>query len=159
MNKISVDKLVNNIMHDYDRNRNNSIELDNKRDESYFDDDKITNEGNQTVRTVTRYSNDALFLSADKNKDNKVTKEELKETISQYDKDNDGKLSVRSFWDTITGKPAGELDKLNKDLPETSRVIFRQVLSVNPPIQHPNIPNPNFPKPPFRNNGFLNSRD
>ena len=70
MNKISVDRLVNNIMNDYDRNNNKTIDLDKKHDESFFDDSQITQEGNQTVRTVTRYSNDALFLSADKNKDN-----------------------------------------------------------------------------------------
>ena len=157
MNKISVDKLVNNIMSDYDHNRNNSIDLNPKKDESFHDESETTYEGNQTVRTVTRYSNDQLFLSADKNKDNKVTKEELKETISQYDKDNDGKLSARGLWDVITGKPAGEMDKLNNDLPETSQVIFRQVIN-NGPMYPINPGNPGYPRPPFTHN-YLNSRD
>lgn len=164
MNKISVDKLVNNIMHDYDRNRDKSISLNPKKDESFHDDSQISYEGNQTVKTVTRYSNDELFISADKNKDNMVTKDELKETISQYDTDKDGKLTARSFWDSITGKPAGELDKLNKDMPEKSRVIFRQVINngnLNPmPPINPGFPmNPGYPKPPYSNPKFLNSRD
>lgn len=156
MSSVSVNKFVNSIMNDYDQNRNGSIELKEGSffagDESTYQEDRITHEGNQTVRTITEFSYDQLFIKADKNNDGKVTRDELNDVVKSYDKNNDGKLSARSFWDVISGKPAGELDVFNKEIPERSRVIYRQVISTDPIV--PPIPNP--PMPPHN---FLTSRN
>ncbi len=141
MNDVSVSKYVNSIMYDYDYNRNGSIDLRNDwRTESYFDERQIVTEGNAQYRVTTRYSFDELFLSADKDKDNKVTKQEITDLVNEYDKDKNGKLSYKSIWDWASGKPDGELDVFNKKVPEYKRIIQKDYLGpVNP---NPNVPYP-----------------
>lgn len=147
MGEVSIGKFVNSIMYDYDRNRNGSIELrPTGRDESYFDKRDVQNTPDQTIITVTRYSYDELFLRADKDKDNKVTKDEITDVVNEFDKDKNGKLTARSFWDWLTGKPEGELDVFNRKVPERSRIIYREV--INHPT-NPGHPYPNQPPHPY----------
>ncbi|MFN8671948.1 MAG: hypothetical protein U0457_07695 [Candidatus Sericytochromatia bacterium] len=145
MDNISIGKIVNDAVYRYDQNRNGVIDLDSNQfnDESSYDESRIERQGNTTYRIVDRFSNQDLFVKADVDGDKKVTKEELTNFVSKYDKDNDGKLSARSFWDWVSGKPKGELDVFNQEVPERRREIFRQVIAVDPPM--PPIPNPPMP--------------
>lgn len=143
MNDIPVNRIVNDAMNRYDQNRNGVIDLDASpyKDESFYDESRTERQGNTTYRITDRYSNEDLFIKSDVNNDQKVTKEELSDFVSKYDTDKNGKLSVRSFWDTITGKPKGELDIFNNQVPERRREIFRQVIAVDPmPPYNPNVP-------------------
>jgi len=140
MGEISIGGLVNNIVRDYDRNRNGQLELDKKED--YFDEKTSRYEGDRYITEVHRYTYDSLFKVADTNGDRVITKDELAEVVKKFDKDNDGKLTARSFWDWVTGKPKGEYDVFSEDLPEMKRLIRRDVF-YNP---NPNFPNhPNYP--------------
>jgi hypothetical protein len=135
MGEVPISKLVSSILRDYDRNGNGSIELKaNGNDESYFDKRDVRETPNETVITVTRYSYDELFLKADKNKDNKVTADEITDVANEFDADKNGKLTVRSFWEWLTGKPEGELDVFDRQIPERSRVIYQNTIP-HPPHQ------------------------
>jgi Ca2+-binding EF-hand superfamily protein len=145
MGEVSISRLVNSIVNDYDRNGNGVIDLKaNGRDESYFDKREVRETPNETVITDTRYSYDALFLRADADKDNKVTKDEITAVANEFDKDKNGKLTVRSFWDWISGKPEGELDVFSRQIPERSRIIYQQTI---PHAQGPAYPVGDFPEP------------
>ena len=144
MGEVSVNKFVNSIMNDYDFNRNGKIDLD--KDETYFDQDQTTQEGNMMYRTVTRFSYNDLFVKSDANNDGKVTKEEITDVVNKYDTDKNGTLSARGFWDWLTGKPEGELDVFNREVPERSRIIAKYPIGTVPNIPNPPIPqNPVFP--------------
>lgn len=143
MDNYSVDKLANRIMYNYDRNGDGVVNLKGNRDESYFDEETTTTEGNTIYRNVTRYSNEDLFIKADADQDGKITKDEVKAVLNQYDSNKDGKLSARGFWDWLTGKPEGELDVFNREVPEKARLIAKYPIGQIP--QQPNIPNPPYP--------------
>lgn len=142
MKDISINRIVDDAFNRYDQNRNGTIDLDSNpnKDESFYDESRIEKQGNTTYRIVDRYSNEDLFVKSDTNQDNKVTKEEVAAFVSKYDTDKNGKLSERSFWDWVGGKPKGELDVFNSEIPERRREIFRQVISVDP--NPPYVPNP-----------------
>jgi hypothetical protein len=133
MDQISLKNYVDTIAYQYDRNGNGVIDLD--KDENYYDE----NLGGQ----VTRYSFDELFINADKNKDNKVTRDEINSVVSEYDTNKDGKLSLRNFWEYITGKPEGEWEVFNRKMPERSWVI-----STSPFPNRNSLPVGDFPENP-----------
>jgi hypothetical protein len=128
----SIQRIVTDIMTNYDHNKNGSIELERIKptgnmlqkaaqraknpDErvrsstsSYSIGDELT--VNSSVRTQHQ-----LFVAADANGDKKVTRQELVKFISEnYDSNKNGELESRGakVW-----KPAEELQKFEKDFGE-----------------------------------------
>jgi Ca2+-binding EF-hand superfamily protein len=126
MKDVSISKLVNGVFANYDSNKNNVIELDNN-ERAYVRTD-VSDGIDQTIVTVASFSNDRLFLKADKNNDKKVSKDELENVFREYDHDKNGKLSERCFLDTIFGKAKGELDRFNKDMPQDTKILDRKII-------------------------------
>lgn len=133
MDKISVNNLVNKYFDNYDKNKDQKIELkkDNPKDkfdlpESFYVDMQYSS-STKTHVEVTKTDMSNLFNKADLNNDNILTKDELKTFIKDnYDKGNKGYLSgsttskiplIKIFVDSKDG----EIDKFNTDFkPEIS---------------------------------------
>ena len=127
MDKIGVNSLVNKYFDNYDRNKDNKIELkkESKADkldlpESFYVDMQYSTSDKKEV-TVSKTDMSKLFNKADLNGDNILTKDELTKFIKDnYDKGNKGFLSgsttskipiVKMFVDSKDG----EIDQFNKD--------------------------------------------
>ncbi|MFN8673345.1 MAG: hypothetical protein U0457_14835 [Candidatus Sericytochromatia bacterium] len=113
MDKISVNKLVDSIMYQYDRNNNGKIEIDRGRAINDGRSEKYRIEDDSLNSTVKEFSRQDLFKDADKYgiKNKEITRDELFNFISKkFDVDQDGFLSTRDFGGMIKGSALGEYE-------------------------------------------------
>jgi hypothetical protein len=120
--KLSINDTVNTIFDKFDHNKNNSIEYKkdeykyvevNKRTEKEDEDDLF---GNDEYKLEVHSWNN-FFEKVDTNKDGSVTKEETKNLVSKYDKNNDGKLETSLVGLFFNSKKEG--NQFQKDFPTT----------------------------------------
>jgi hypothetical protein len=128
----SIQRLVTDIMTNYDHNKSGAIELEPFKTSGNFiqkaaqraknPDERVRSSTNSytigdelTVNSTVRTQHQ-LFVAADANGDKKVTRQELVKFISEnYDSNKNGELESRGakVW-----KPAEELQKFEKDFGE-----------------------------------------
>jgi hypothetical protein len=128
----SIQRIVTDIMTNYDHNKNGVIDLERPKatgnilqraaermknpDERVRSNSSTYSNGDEITISSTVKTQHQLFVAADANGDKKVTRQELVSFISQnYDANKNGELESRGakVW-----KPAEELQKFNKDFGE-----------------------------------------
>ncbi len=140
---INIDKAVNTLFDKFDTNKNGKIESSNKEfktlnvaEKNVKPDDIFAKEKDKSSSSLfgTDYyqveliDNTKLFKNADTNNDGIVTKEELKNRLSSYDKNKDGKLDTNIFDFFNKSKKEGNVfDRENKSVttPLSSWSYFR----------------------------------
>jgi hypothetical protein len=109
---ISIKNLSDRIMKKYDQNKDNFIDVNKESSvKEVFSKDSIIS---------TKYSMGSLFKDADNksNKDGKVSKSELYEFISTFDKNKDGDIDGAPLIKILMGKK-GELENFESKYLET----------------------------------------
>ncbi len=120
----NINNLVENRFKDYDHNGNGLIEYKStaKNSEAYRQDERkhYNNDNTYTTEKIT-LSNRKLFTDADNNKDGFVSKTELKNFVSKFDLNKNGKLDLRSFeeWLNNDNKPKAEYKSFSRNYHET----------------------------------------
>ena len=140
---VKVEKLLAEVLMKYDHNRNGVIEL--RKPAGFLPpflrpDERLRQETTRVaekdrngrvirvVYTTHTYTRRDMFYSADTNRDDVVTRQELQALVASFDKDQDGELTRRGVWGWVTRKEKGEHDRLNdqygEELIETDRREF-----------------------------------
>lgn len=124
---VRVDSLTNEILAKYDHDRNGRLELvggggwtlpGQTRDERLRKEtvrQVVRGKDGQIqkfVYTISTYTRRDMFYAADANDNDRVTREELLELVTSFDKDRNESLSRRGLWGWLTFKAKGEYDQL-----------------------------------------------
>jgi hypothetical protein len=127
----SIQRIVNDIMLNYDHNKNGVIELERPKatgnmlqraaermknpDERVRSNSTTYSTGDEINISTTVRTQHHLFIAADADNDKKVTRQELLKFVETYDTNKNGELDSRGakVW-----KAAEELQKFNKDFGE-----------------------------------------
>jgi len=145
----TIDRLVDNIFSDYDKNRNGRIELRNyygDRDESFRDEKSVKSGYYQDVITVTRHSNAELFYNADQNRDGEVSRYELRRYVENYDINYNGVIDRKDPYGNVYAP--SENDRFRRENRETETVISRDIINNYPRPVYPPLPPVYPPFPP-----------
>jgi Ca2+-binding EF-hand superfamily protein len=148
---ISVNSIASDIMSLYDRNKNGSIEYRGNRSEGTRAESASSYDGENLNFSSTRYSREKLFIASDSNNDGKVTREELVNTIKEFDKNGDSNLTQTGFVDWVKSKFGGE--KKENELSPFDRQYGEQrhTNSVSIPVNpKPSYPDPYYPSNPSK---------
>lgn len=148
----SINKIAQQIMSQYDANRDGAIQLRRgARDESsYLERETFSSSPYFDEVIVSRVSQDGLFKAADVNGDMKVTLDEIKAVLATFDKNGDGKLKNEGpFWNR-----KGEVRDFENQFPVRREIISRHTIPRPFPQQpypgyphQPGLPGGNFPRP------------
>ena len=123
---MNIQALAADIMSKYDHNNNGVIDIQKTSKSGlgkFFEQSETTRSntnvyGSDTVNVSSaRYSSESLFRAADRNNDQKVTRDELEAVIKTFDKNNDGELGSENVFKRIVGKK-GELQNFNNNFGE-----------------------------------------
>lgn len=137
---VAISALANQIIRNYDNNRDGVISLRGQRPETERYERHVLPGRDYDTITLTRYDHDALFAKADADGDGKVTRDELTGVLKLFDTNNDGELKNSGpFWNR-----KGELRNFNKAYGERGVIVEQQT------IWHPQPPVPPIPNyPPY----------
>ncbi|MFN8575654.1 MAG: hypothetical protein U0354_02235 [Candidatus Sericytochromatia bacterium] len=160
---ISVNSIANEIMSQYDRNKNGQIDYRGNRSEATRSESASSYDGENLNFSSSRMSREKLFYAADSNNDGKVTREELVNTIKQYDKNNDGQLTQTGFVDWVKSKFGGEkkvdeFSPFDREYGEKRNTSYVSV-PVNPKPTYPSYPSyPSGNDKPVSHDPFSNNK-
>ena len=125
----------------YDHNRSGAVDLGKTgwfaRDERTRQETVRREERDQAgkvvklVYTTYVYTLRDLWYAADRNADQKATREEIAAVMATFDADKNGELSRRGLWGLVTFKPKGEYDKFRDAYGERVSDVERREVDVN----------------------------
>ena len=110
---VSVDWLVNMMMTDHDFNQNGILDI--SKPKNWLTQPPAESSPGANLEFLIWQYKKKLFIDADTDKDNKVTRDELDKKLRSYDADGDGKMHSRGLIGAAKKEALGELDKLDKD--------------------------------------------